>query len=108
MADVVVAERCTSARDSRAPAHRLEWASSSIRIRSSRPGQRRRNAGIGEIAGAEHASRFRALKPRQPLLQLGVERMVAGDEPRGAGADAVAFDRRDGRRLQLRMLARPR
>ena len=40
-------------------------------------------------------------------LQLGVERMIAGDEPRGAGADAVALDRGDGRGLQRRMMAQP-
>ena len=34
--------------------------------------QRRHDAGIGEIAGAEHAGGFRALEPREPLLQLGV------------------------------------
>ncbi len=60
--------------------------------------QRRHDAGIGEIAGAEHAGRRGTLEPRQPRLQRVVERMVPGDEPRGAGADAIFRDRRRARR----------
>ena len=70
-----------------------------------RPDQRRDDAGIGEIAGAEHAGRLGALEPRQPLFQFGIERMIAGDEPRGAGADAVALGRLDRRRDDGGMLA---
>ncbi len=80
---------CTVARDSRAPAHRQACDSSSIRIRSSRPDQHRDDAGVGEIAGAEHAGGLGALPARQPGFEFGVERMVAGHQPRGAGADAV-------------------
>ncbi len=65
--------------------------------RSSRADQRRNDAGIGEIAGAEHAGGLGALEPGEPRFELGVERMVAGDQPRGAGADAVARERRDAR-----------
>ena len=65
----------------------------------------RGDARVGEKAGAEHAGRLSALYPRQPAFQLGVERMVAGDEARGAGADTVAFDRGDGGGLQQAMLA---
>ena len=49
-----------SPRDSRAPAHRQACDSSSISMRSSRADQRRDDAGIGEIAGAEHAGRLGA------------------------------------------------
>ncbi len=69
------------------------------------PDQRRNDAGIGEIAGAEHAGGLGALQRGQPRFELGVERMIAGDEARGAGADAIALDRRDGRRLDRRVLA---
>ena len=60
-------------------------------------GQRRDDADIGEIAGAENARRFGAFQPRQPALQFVVERVIAGDEARGAGADAVALRRLDRR-----------
>ena len=46
--------------------------------------QARDDAGIGEIAGAEDAAGFGALQPRQPRFEFGEQRMVAGDEPRGA------------------------
>src|SRR5689334_5549889 len=69
------------------------------------PGQHRRNPGVGQIARAEHAGGRRVLEPCQPQLQFGVERMVAGHEPRRAGADAMALDRRDGGGFQRRMLA---
>ena len=55
-------------------------------------GQRRDNAGIGEIAGTEHASRSGALEPRQPGLQRVIKRMISGHQPGGAGADAVLRD----------------
>ena len=74
--------RATAARR----AHRQACASSSIRTRSSRADQRRDDAGIGEIAGAEHAGRLGSLQPRQPRFELGEQRMVAGDQARGAGA----------------------
>ena len=50
------------------------------------PDQRRGDAGVGEIARAEHAGGFGLLQPRQPRFELGIERMIAGDEPRRAGA----------------------
>ena len=53
--------------------------------------QRRNDAGIGEIAGAEHAGRLGALEPGEPRFELGEQRMIAGHEPRGAGADAIAL-----------------
>ena len=71
-------------------------------------GQRRNDAGVGEIAGAEHAGRLGALEPREPRFELGVQRMVAGDEARGAGADAVSCDRLDRRGLQSRVLGQIR
>ena len=60
-------------------------------------GQRRDDADIGEIAGAENACGFGSFQPRQPALQLFVERVIAGDEARGAGADAVVLRRLDRR-----------
>ena len=67
-------------------------------------GQRRDDADIGEIAGAEDARRVGAFQPRQPALQLVVERVIAGDEAGGAGPDAVALRRLD-RRLDDRGMA---
>ena len=105
MAGVVVAERQhLGARQPRAgPQARMRQLIDQDQVAAA--DQRRGDAGVGEIARAEHAGGLGALEPRQPLLQLGVERMIAGDEPRGAGADAVALDRRDGGGLQRRMLA---
>src|ERR1700728_2397218 len=53
--------------------------------------KRRDDAGIGEVAGTEYASGLGRLEPRQTLFQFAMERMVAGDQPRSAGADAMAF-----------------
>src|SRR5215204_6128042 len=65
----------------------------------------RGDARVGEIAGAEHAGRLSALYPRQPAFQLGVERMIAGDQTRGAGADTVALNRGDSGGFQQGVLA---
>ena len=65
--------------------------------------QRRNDAGIGEIARSEHAGGFGALEARQPRFELLVERMVAGDEARGPGADAIPVGRLAGRRGERRM-----
>src|SRR5580658_9815658 len=62
------------------------------------------NAGIGKIPRSEHASRLGAFKPRQSIFQLGIERMIAGHEPRRAGADAVMRGGRDGGGDHLGML----
>ena len=53
--------------------------------------QRRNDAGIGEIAGAEHAGRLGALEPGEAPFELAEQRMVAGHQPGGAAADAVAL-----------------
>ena len=66
-----------------------------------------RHSGVDEIAGAEHAGGLGALEPREARLQLAVQRVVAGDEPRSADADAVALDRRDGRGLEGGVLREP-
>jgi len=66
--------------------------------------QGRDDSRVGEIAGTEHASRLGALEARQPVFQSLVERMVAGDEPRSAGADAVVRHRIDRRCDHLGML----
>ncbi len=57
--------------------------------------QHRDDAGIGEIAGAEHAGGLGLFDAGEARLQLGIERVIAGDQARGAGAGAVALDRRD-------------
>jgi hypothetical protein len=49
-------------------------------------------AGIGQVARAEHHAGLRALQPRQPRLEFGQQRVVAGHQPRGAGARAVRVD----------------
>ena len=38
-------------------------------------------------------------------FEFGIERMIAGHQPRGAGARAIALDRRDRGLLDRRMLA---
>jgi hypothetical protein len=48
--------------------------------------QRRNDSRIGKVAGAEHARGRGALEPRKPPLKLVVERMIAGNEARRAGA----------------------
>src|SRR5690606_14668144 len=55
-----------------------------------RPGKHRKDADVREIPAAEH-DRLRArLELGETLLELAVERMVAGDESGRAGARAVA------------------
>ena len=66
--------------------------------------QARNDAGIGQIARAEDAGGFGALQPRQPRFQLGEQRMIAGDQPRGAGAGAIAFQRGDRRLFDRGMM----
>ena len=48
------------------------------------PDQHRNDAGIGEIAGAENASRLGAFEFGQACFQLRVERMIAGHQPRSS------------------------
>ena len=62
-------------------------------------GERAEHADVGEVARAEQACRLAALGRRQPVLQRGMKRVVAGHEPRGAGAGAPAFRCGDGRSL---------
>ena len=61
--------------------------------------QRRNDAGVGEVAGAEHAGRLGALEPGEAAFELAEQRMIAGHQARGAAADAMALDRLDGGRL---------
>ena len=58
--------------------------------------ERRDDAGVGQIPGAEHARRFRPFQCRQLRLKHGEQRVVAGHQPRRAGADAVLLRRLDG------------
>ncbi len=94
----------TLPRDSCAPAYRQACASSSMRMRPSVPISTGNDAGIGEIAGAEHDRRLGVLDAGEALFELGIERVVAGDEPRGAGAGAVFRQRRGRRGFDRRML----
>ena len=48
------------------------------------PDQHRNDAGIGEIAGAENASRLDAFEFGKACFQLRVERMIAGHQPRSS------------------------
>ena len=66
--------------------------------------QGRDDADIGQIAGAEHAGGFGLLQPREPALERGEQRMIAGDQPRGAAADPVALQRIDPAALMARVL----
>ena len=67
--------------------------------------QHRDDAGIGEIAGAEHDRRLGLLDAAEPAFEFGVKRVIAGDQARGAGASAVALERFHRRLLDGRMLA---
>ena len=67
--------------------------------------QRRNDADISEIAGAEDAGGFAAFGLRELVFERAVERMIAGDEPRGAGTGAVITDRGDRRLAHGGMLA---
>ncbi len=69
-----------------------------------RSSQRRDDAEIGEIAGAKDAGRLGSLDGGEAGFELAEERMVAGDEARGAGARAIAFDGGDGGGLDGRMM----
>ena len=62
------------------------------------------DAEIGEVAGTEHAGGLRSLAARQPPLELGEQRMVAGHQPGRTGANAVQAQRRDRRLLDLGMM----
>src|SRR5690606_3689332 len=46
-----------------------------------------------------------ALEPREALFEPRIERMVSGDQPRCARADAIGLDCSDCGFLDLRMLA---
>ncbi len=102
--DIVVTERSTSACAQLAAGPQAGVRKRIDQEQVSRPDQRRDDAGIGEIAGAENACVLGALEAREPALQLREQRMVAGDQPRGAGADAIGPDRRNRCRLDLRMM----
>ena len=58
--------------------------------------QRRNDAAVGEIARAEHAGRLGAFEAGEAAFELAEQRMIAGHQPRGAAADAMALDRLDG------------
>ena len=62
------------------------------------------DAEIGQITGAEHAGALGSLEPGEAVFQLGIERVIAGDEPRGPGADPVARERLARRRNDRRVL----
>ena len=54
------------------------------------------DAEIGEVAGAEHAGRLGSFDAGEAGFELAKQRIIAGDETRGAAARAVTLDRRDG------------
>ena len=62
------------------------------------------NSAIGEIAGPEHHRSFGAFETRQASFQFRIKRVIAGDEPRRPGADAVSLDRVGRRPFERRML----
>ena len=53
-----------------------------------RPGERGDHADVGEVAGAEQASGFGVFGAGKRLLQQDMFRVIAGDQPGGAGAGA--------------------
>ncbi len=62
--------------------------------------QRRDDAAVGEIAGAEHAGRLGALEPGEAPLEFAEQGMVAGHQAGGAAAHAMALRRFDRGGLQ--------
>src|ERR1043166_1824664 len=67
-------------------------------------GDRRDDAHIGEIPRPEYARGRRALEAGKALLQRSEQRVITGDESRGAGAGAVAIERLDGGGFDRRMV----
>src|SRR6516162_11758040 len=65
----------------------------------------RNDSGIGKIAGTEYARRVAALQSRQPCFKFIVERMIAGNQARRAGTDAISVNGVDGRGDDLGVLA---
>ena len=65
--------------------------------------ERRNDAEIGEVAGAEDASRLGGLQLCKPRFEFGKERMIAGDEAGGAGAGAKSAERGNRRLFDFRM-----
>ncbi len=63
------------------------------------------DAEIGEVPRAEDAGGLGVLPAGQPRLELGEERMVAGDEAGGAGADPIGLQRLDRRLLDRGVVA---
>ncbi len=51
--------------------------------------EQRHDPDVGQITAAEHERGLGALEPREPPLERRVQRMIALDEARGAGAGAV-------------------
>ena len=103
--DVVVAIEAARRRREAWRRHRCRRATIRRPATGRRPDQRGNNAGIGEIARAEHAGGLGPFDPRQPASSSRIKRMVAGDQARGAGAGAIALHRRDRRRVHVRMMA---
>ena len=68
------------------------------------PHQARHDAEIGEVTAAEHYGIIGALQRRQTRFEGLVERMIAGDQTRRAGADAVALGGFGRARLDPRVL----
>src|SRR5215470_15509236 len=65
--------------------------------------QRRNDPGVGKVPRAEHAGGGGTLELRKPRFELIVERMIAGNEARGAGADSELVDGLAGRLGKRRM-----
>jgi hypothetical protein len=89
------------------PTLRFQGEGEDMAARKTWPRNGSQRTGIGEIAGAEHATSGGSLEPRQPALQRVIERMVSGDEPRRAGADAILRDGGPGGFGECGMIAEP-
>ena len=75
-----------------------------MRMRSAAADERRNHADVREIAAAEDDRVLAALERRELALELGIQRMIAGDEPRGARAGAVTPGCSDARGYDVRMM----
>ena len=67
--------------------------------------ERRNDAGIREVARAEDASGLGPFERGELAFQLGIKRMIAGDQTGRTGPGAEAADRSDRGLAYRRMLA---
>ena len=68
------------------------------------PDQHRNNPRVRQIAGPKNTGSFRAFELSEAGFQFCIERVIAGDQPRGTRAGSVFLNRCDRRLFDGRML----